>query len=208
MADNKDVPFHDDEESNAPKDRSKVKSFDEAMREMRATPQEEGILNAGGRMEDLPPRQVGETMEEAAARDPEGIPEWVKFPPKMKIPPGKEVGFMQFRAKWTDKPHLGDRQVIMWSLSDADEKLAMKRTRGEHMRTITEAAKQCIRAIDGVSANWTGAFVLGNVDTFWNEIGGKCRQLIVNYYLKTHTLEAAEQLDFFANCLAVRRVAG
>jgi hypothetical protein len=201
-----EIPF--DEENPPPKEPHRVKTFDEAIKEMRATPEEEHILNNGGDFDDLPERRQSETLDEAAARDPNRIPEWVKIPPKMKIPDGQEVGFMLFRAKWTAKPQLGDRQVILWPLTDADEKLAMKRTRGESGRSLTEASKQTIRAIDGVKANWTGAFVLGNVDTFWNDIGPKCRQLVMNFYLKTHTLEVAEQLDFFANCLVVRRMGG
>lgn len=201
-----EIPF--DPDNPPPKEPHRVKTFEDAMKEMKATAAEEQVLNNGGDFEDLPERQQAETLEEAANRDPNAVPEWIKIPPSLKIPEGKEVQFVRFLAKWTDKPHLGERQCILWSLSSADEKLAMKRTRGDSMAALQEATKQSIRVIDGAKADWTGRFGLGNVDTFWNDIGPKCRNALAAIYHKTHHLEALEQLHFFTNCFVARRVAG
>ena len=133
-------------------------------------------------------------------------PAWVVLPSDLTLPPGKLVGFMRFRANLTDVAGKGDRHCILWNLSSADEKLALKRTRGDAMRTVQEMAKQMIRSIDGFRVDWTGAFGVGNVDKFWDEIGSRYRQQLVNYYIKTHSLGQAEQADFFANCIAIRTV--
>src|SRR5208282_2795505 len=99
---------------------------------------------------DTPPKEV------PIAKDDSTLPDWVSFPPGFKIPPGKEVSFLYFRAKWTDRPEKGDRWCMMWTLSDADEKLAIKRTRGEGGRALTELTKGTIRIVDGKRGDWTG----------------------------------------------------
>ena len=131
-------------------------------------------------------------------------PSWVVIPQDLALPPGKLVGFMRFRAPLTDAPAQGERHCIVWGLTSADEKLALKRTRGEAMRTISEMAKQMIRSIDGVRTDWTGKGGTGNVDVFWDEIGARFRQQLINYYIKTHSLTTPEQADFFENCIAIR----
>lgn len=147
--------------------------------------------------------------EEEGPQDPNALPKWVSFPDGFKIPPGKQVVFMRFRAHWTDKPQMGDRWCMLWNLSDADEKLAMARCRGDVLRSTSELAKQTIRLIDGVRADWTKTPGSGyDVDKFWSELGAKCRQQIVNYYARLHVLSREEQQDFFKNCIAVRTMGG
>jgi hypothetical protein len=134
----------------------------------------------------------------------ETLPEWVVLPPNLAMPKGRVVGFLRFRAHLTDDPSKGDRQVVLWNLTALDEKFAIKRCRGDAMRTVSEMAKQMIRAIDGVPVDWTGAKGPGNVDVFWDEIGSRYRQQMINYYVKTHALGPDETADFFANCIAIR----
>jgi hypothetical protein len=136
--------------------------------------------------------------------DENAVPTWAKIPPDLVFPKGKQVGFVLFRAEWTDRPDLGDRMILTWGLTDAEEKLAIKATRGESGRTLSESAKRTIRAIDGVRADWTGKVGPGNVDRFWNEVGPKCRPLIINAYWKTHSLTQEETADFFVNCFTFR----
>lgn len=133
----------------------------------------------------------------------EGVPEWASLPPNFVIPPGKRCGWMLFRAEWTDAPTKGDRWCLMWPLSESEEKIAYKRSNGESSRAIVELAKASIRVIDAVKVDRTGASGPGNVNIFWADIGTKLRQMIQNYYLKTHTLSSEEQQDFFANCFVV-----
>jgi hypothetical protein len=141
------------------------------------------------------------------AVDDTSIPEWVKVPPGLKLPGGgRQVTYVMFRAAWTDCPEKGDRQAILWNLTEADEKFALKRTRGESLRTIDELAKQYIRVVDGVKSNWAGTSGPGSVETFWNDIGAKCRQQLKNLYAKTHMFSADEAVDFFTNCVTVRTV--
>jgi hypothetical protein len=133
-------------------------------------------------------------------------PEWVLIPPPpFKLPRRRVLSFLRFRAIWTDTPEKGDRQCILWNLTATDERFALQRSRGDGLRTITEYAKQMVRAIDGVVVNRSGTGA-GNVDAWWNEVGAKCRQLIINHYLRTHTLNTDERKDFFSNCVAVRTV--
>jgi hypothetical protein len=135
------------------------------------------------------------------------IPDWVQVPPNFAWPPGgRQVAFIRFRAEWTDAPSKGDRVCILWNLSVSDESAAIQRTRGEQLRFAPEMSKQMIRAVDGVKVDWSGRPGPGNPEIFWNEIGSKCRQLLVNHYVKTHVLVSEEQEDFLTNCVHVRTV--
>ena len=189
----------------------KPKTFAEAFEQLEMSPEEEAAAEAETYAAAEPEKT--KTADPLAAKaddppDPNVIPDWVEFPQGFKIPPHKQVAFLKFRAKWTERPDKGDRWCMLWSLSDAEEKLAIKRTRGEHARTLAEFSKQMIRLIDGKRVDWSGSADMQathmNIDRFWDDIGGKCRSLIQNYYVKTHSLDMAEQADFFVNCLHVR----
>ena len=138
-------------------------------------------------------------------QDPNVLPDWVVMPPDLTIPPGRTVGFLRFRAPWTDCPEKGDRQCIVWNLSDMDERIAIKRTTmGDSMQLAGELSKQMIRAIDGVKVNWAAVKGPGCIDEFWKEIGSKCRQMVIRWYTQNHSLTDTEQADFFENCAVVR----
>lgn len=132
------------------------------------------------------------------------IPSWASLPPDdsgkpFAFPPDMpDICFMLFKGAWTRKPSKGDRWCVLWPLTDNEEKLASKRVQ-DSKRTIAEMSKQMIRVIDGERADWGN----GSVDRFWNDIGPKCRLLIQNYYMKTHSLDVVETADFFANCMRV-----
>lgn len=134
----------------------------------------------------------------------DALPEWALVPDDLVIPPGRTVAVLRFRASWTDTPHKGDRQCLLWNLSVNDEKAALRRMRGEPLRTLEEMSKAMIRAVDGQKADWSGKPGAADVNTWWNDIGSRCRQMVKNYYAKTHALDPEEQMDFFANCIAVR----
>ncbi len=185
-----------------PTEEPKPKTFDEAFKNLALTDEDQAALNEKKAEDDEGPEEV--PVNEPVRAD--GAPEWAQFPPDMAVPEGRELGFILFRASWMDEKKKGDRNIILWSLTDADEKLALKRVRGEQARTLGEMAKQMIRSIDGVKADWTGKVGPGNVERFWNDIGAKCRGLVANYYLKTHALAPEERADFFMNCLVVRNV--
>lgn len=133
----------------------------------------------------------------------DAAPAWAKVPSDFALPVGKQIFFVKFKAEWTDYPSKGDRYAIMWNLSDADEKLALKRTRGDSARMLAELTKQMIRVVDGERVDWSrGAHA--NIERWWDDIGGKCRQLVQSAYHKSHHLNDTEQADFFLNCFAVK----
>ena len=171
----------------------------------RLTPAEEAEVEADAEEMDLtgsPLRRLADAN--GGEPDQDARPAWAKVPPSLVLPPGKQIGFMLFRAAWTDRPDLGDRTIVTWGLSVNDEKLARQASRGDSARAIDELAKRTIRAIDGVRADWTGKRGAGDVNAFWEQVGPKCRPLIINAYWKLHSLTAEETADFFTGCIAYR----
>jgi hypothetical protein len=148
----------------------------------------------------------------------QGVPAWAKVPEGFAFPAGWTVWFIRFPARMTNRPRGGERQCIVWNLSEADEKRASRAARGDGLRIIDEMTKATIRSIDGqriklgpsVAAAAVGQSGedagFANVTTFWTEIGGKCRHQLKSLYLKNHVMEAAENADFFENCVAPRSV--
>ena len=142
------------------------------------------------------------------------IPEWAKIPETQadgktpfRFPPGRSIGFLRFKAKMTDTPKLGDRSLILWNLSTADERLALKRTRGESGLAIPELARQMVRAIDGHVVDWTGHMGPGNVNALFDQIGYACRQTMSSMFLKMHTMTDEQRIDFFVSCFVVTTAA-
>lgn len=144
-----------------------------------------------------------EPPEEGAskAEDANAIPEWAAIPKGVKMPnKGCSVAFMRIPAKWTTDPSKGDRWCCCWMLGETDERLAYQRSRGDMQRSVSELAKATIRVIDGHKADWSGVSTKpGAVSEFWSAIGPKGRQVIRNYYVRTHTVTDEEALDFFSN---------
>lgn len=201
----------------------KPRTFEEVFQENIMSPEEEAAFEnevyAGvspkASQKGKDEQEAADPLKTAAAtpRDPNEVPDWVSFPPNFKIPRGKTVVFFRFRAEWTEKPEKGDRWCMLWPLSDAEEKLAIKRTRGESGRTLSELSKQCLRLIGtidsqtgesiGKRVNWTGDFdeaTDASPDRFWADLG-KCRSLVQNYFVKAHQLSAEETADFFTSCV-------
>lgn len=163
------------------------------------------MMKAGPATKEEAAEAFGDDEDDAAQEPVNGIPDWVIIPQGFKMPTGgRTVSFIKFRAEWTDTPGKGDRQCIIWNLNGADEKLAIARSRGDHMRLMAELTKQMVRAVDGHKVNWSGKGGPGNVDLWYDAIGAKCRQIIQNHYVKTHALTEEERTDFFENCIAVR----
>lgn len=185
-------------ETTTPAQKAVPSTFDEAFQNMEATADEKAELGVDDDVAPLP------AEKKTNVDNPSDVPDWFTMPPGFVIPPHKEIIFLRFRAAWTDRPDKGERMCMLWPLSDADEKLALKRTRGEPARGLSELSKQLIRAVDGCRADWTGQPGPGSVERFWDEIGSKCRQLIQNYYAKTHTLSNEEKYDFLGNCFVVK----
>lgn len=138
----------------------------------------------------------------------EGEPAWFVAPDKWAPPVGYQVHYVLFKAKNTATPAKGDRHCAFWILTEAEENMAIKRSRGEGARIMAEMAKAMVRSIDGHKADMTASGKPGDVNRFWNEIGPKYRQMMKALYSKTHALDAEEIADFFINCIAVRTSAG
>lgn len=144
-----------------------------------------------------------DTIVESDSDDESAVPKWAVIPPDLKIPPGRRVFYLLFKAKWTNTPHKGDRQCVLWSLSDAEENAANERARNNQYRFLKELSKGSIRAVDGLKVNLAQPTSPAYVGTFWNEIGPKCRAVIQSIYLKQSTLTGEDLADFLSNCIAV-----
>lgn len=204
-----------------------AKTFDEAIREVSTTPAERAALEPGlestavqkarravhGEAGEEPAQSLepsddtGELSDDDDGKDPDALPEWAEFPAGYRVPVNTNVVFMRFKSAWT-KTKTGDRWCMLFELTDREEQLGAKNARGEASRLIKELSKLTIRIIDGKRAAWAvrkeDIGVVESIETFWENIGPKCRQQIVNYYLRAHALDADEQVDFFANCLVSR----
>lgn len=148
-------------------------------------------------------KDAGDTELPPLPETKDSAPDWAEIPDALEIPKGRSVGFMRFKSEWTDAK-IGDRNIVLWNLTEGEERTAIKRARGNQDQYLSEMAKQMIRSIDGLKANWTKNGAPGDVDKFFTDIGSKCRKQIQNYYLKTHIMNQEEQADFFYNCFAIR----
>jgi hypothetical protein len=141
----------------------------------------------------------GEGDKHSPIEDPDKKPDWAVLPENLKMPkPGVKVCFMRFPAAWTTDPTKGDRWCVCWPISEVEERLAYQRARGDSLRSVSELAKQTIRVVDGYKANWSGDGKPGQVLEFCSAIGPKGRQMLRNYYVRTHTCQDDEILDFFS----------
>jgi hypothetical protein len=141
----------------------------------------------------------------------EGRPAWCKpFPPKFQIPKGKSPVFMRFRGEWTETPHLGERQCVCWGITVGEEYIADKRADERGTRAIPERAKLGIRFIAAgedktlLPVDAIKSVPEADVDIFWEQIGLKCRTLLINTFIQTHSLSEEQRRDFFENCIEVR----
>jgi hypothetical protein len=204
-------------------DKSKATGFqavaDEVLRQGKPTPDElrmletEGATKPGEEDEPMPlladEAQTAREGDDAVAETPAApgtLPEWAReaIPADLTIPPGRTVVVMKFLPEWTDAVHKGERTCVMWNLSVGDEKLANQRGGDNYHNNLIEKAKQMIRAIDGRIVDYTGKNPTANLDTWWNEIGLKCRALVTNHYYRAHSLTTTEKMDFLAHCCVAR----
>jgi hypothetical protein len=144
---------------------------------------------------------------EAAATEP---PDWAVVPEGLRLPEeGSQIAFIRIPAKWTTTPARGDRVCVVWPIGETEERLAYARARGDVVRSVSELSKAAIRAIDGNKADWSGNMAKpGSVTSFWTQIGPKGRQMVRNWYVRTHTVTDDEALSFFSQhfaCVTVRR---
>lgn len=171
----------------------------------------------------------------SAPEDDGPIPSWAQpwLPAGLKIPASRQPKFLRFKSAWTDAPQKGvpsmwpknpsdakgdqeehlTRVLMLWEISDAEERLALKAAAQDRTRLMAEYAKHMIRSVDGMAVDWTMAWAKGASDLYspdrlWTELGAKCRQPVVNLYLKLHSLSDAEMADFLLNGLGVGGVAG
>ena len=183
-------------------------TFDEAVREAEASEDDVASLGEEG---EAPPKP----RPAAVARVDGDVPDWVVFPDDFRLPKGEQVAFIRFRKEWCkgSAAHKGDRGCIVYPITSAEEKLAAKRARGVQELVLSELTKQSIRAVmdnvgtpDAVAtaADWSGVVPAGNIDRFFDEVGPKCRPLVINVYARLHTLTQEEGLRFFAECLCIR----
>jgi hypothetical protein len=149
-------------------------------------------------------REDAETSAEMGPEEtPDVMPAWAvaSIPQGLRVPMGRTVVVMRFRSEWTDRADKGDRTCVLWNLSVGDEKIANQRGGDNAVNVTNEQAKAMIRAVDGTIADPQPG---KNVDQFWNEIGKKCRGLVINHYVRAHSLTQAEKISFLASCCVAR----
>lgn len=134
------------------------------------------------------------------------VPEWAMLPANLKVPREQQVIFIRFPAAMTATPGRGDRQCIVWALTDGEEKLANDRSAGNSGRAAAEYTKQFLRAVDGVVVDWSKPRGPGSVDEFYRVLGPKGRNLLMRVYTQLHLATEEETRDFFESCIAVRTV--
>lgn len=137
---------------------------------------------------------------------PGKAPEWAKVPRNLRVPRGRSVFFLRFPAEWTDTPQKGDRQCILWSLNMGDEKMAYMRAQGDVNRAVWSKAFQTIRSVDGHVVDWSGTPGPGNVETWLDEIGERCRAMIFGFYVRMANLDTEQKKRFFESCVELRIV--
>lgn len=147
--------------------------------------------------------ETTEPTSDPTDTDTSDLPDWAQnaVPKDLKIPPGRRVVICRIRAEWTNRVDLGDRVVVFYGLTEAEENLAADRSSGKAFRLQREMAKQMIRAIDGKRADWLRRGGPEDVDRFWTDIGGKGRSLILTWYMRLHQLNDEEAADFFGSCV-------
>lgn len=153
------------------------------------------------------PQEVPAPNQPKRVTDPGGAPSWCKaFPPNAQIPKGKRPIFLRLRAAWTETPHLGDRHCVCWGINVREEHIADKRAEDSGSRSIAERAKLTIRwvALDNEPSLHPVNPETRELEDFWDAIGLKCRTLITNMFVQTHSLNEEERRDFFENCVEVR----
>lgn len=130
-------------------------------------------------------------------------PSWAKVPKDLKFPKGIDVIFAKIPASFTMYPSLGERQVILWPLTDGDERLAYGRATSP-LRAPAELTKQMVRAIDGERINWTGnpSAPGADIDRFWHEVGPRGRDLLQRLHIQMNTVTRDEGAHFFEHCVA------
>lgn len=153
-----------------------------------------------------------EEAERAFSDDPAGgvapndaRPTWIVLPPgfEQRVPVGKKLAYFRFFADWTDTPHLGDRQCVLWPLTEGEEKRAYERARTDNAQVaMMELSKACIRVVDGHWSDWTGdQSKPGSVQRFVDQIGRRCAREITNWYLRAHVLTGDQRELFFEECV-------
>lgn len=152
--------------------------------------------------------EAGEEVPSPAlpASGGDDIPPGFMMPTDLRIPKGAQVVFIRIPAEMTATPLKGERQCLVWAITDGEEKLANDRCEGKSNRAPAEYTKQMIRAIDGVRVDWSKTRGPGSIEEFWREIGPKSRNLLMRIYTQVHLASDEEARSFFENCVAVRTV--
>lgn len=143
-------------------------------------------------------------VQQLPPEDGSAVPAWALVPSNLRPPRGKQVIFVRIPAEMTDAPAKGERQAIIWTLSDGDERMASDRCKGEAGRASAEYTKQMLRAVDGTVVDWSKHKGPGSIDEFWREVGPKGRNLLTRLYAQLHMASDKELSHFFESCIAVR----
>jgi hypothetical protein len=144
------------------------------------------------------------TFDEAEVEDAvnEKLPDWAEVPESLQIPPGRTITFVRFKPDVMLNKTSPGHTLILWPLTVREEKIAIKRARGEVGEMMDELTKICVRCVDGKPVQPAmAAQVLGKL---WDEIGLKCVSQLRNWYQRNHTMDQEQIVDFYGSCIVVR----
>jgi hypothetical protein len=92
----------------------------------------------------------------------------------------------------------GDIKAVIWELSFREDKLAMKRGRGEMADSVYQLLRMSIRAVDGDPVDWTdGGKADVMLDRLLEDIGQKGRALLLEAYKRMSIPTEEESEAFF-----------
>lgn len=90
----------------------------------------------------------------------------------------------------------GIANVTLVELTAEEELMAAKRARNDVVRLASELAKECLRAVNGKPVSAAS----GTVDTAWNTMHPKVRQLVMGAYGRIHSPEPTDEQLFLESC--------
>lgn len=83
-------------------------------------------------------------------------------------------------------------QVGLVEITPDEELMASRRARNDAIRLSQELAKESLRMVNGQKVT----SVDGSVDTAWNQLPAKIRQLVMAAYTELHNPDMGDSADF------------
>lgn len=110
----------------------------------------------------------------------------------MEVPQKKTRAVNLFDVPSALAEQCGVKEIGMVTLAPDEEVLCYKRAKGDNGRLAMELAKTALVEADGKVL----AQADGTVDTFWNSLDPRLRQLVLTAYTELHAAPEEDQQSF------------